>query len=525
MDIPSRALCVFMVIFGVFPTHLAFAADSLPTSTADPTTSPSLSEDTSPPETTTPVSLLKNFLSIKSINPGFKIDNVAETGEAIELENSGEISLPLDKVSLRYRNSDGKSYELYAFPDGSAAIGKIILFRYDKSPEIKAAIAATGDSATVADATYAKTLALTGSFEIVYSADTPDEVIIDSVCWGKSSCPVKKFDSNNPGSLVRESALFPTTPASDPKTSPFTFSADYSPTYDPANPGLYLPKVVDPASEDAETPKSPQCLDLEFSEILAYYADDPADQFLEIYNPTDEKISLVGCVLRYKNKNYDFATTNISSENDSNSSVSPSEFYVYRPKSLRFTKNPNKENTLEIIDVTDESIAKLSYPHGQKKGTAYALISGAWKKTYAPTPGATNIDQEFRTCPLGKVINEKTGNCVKVATVASVKPCPAGKYRNPETGRCKSSAKSKTAKPCKEGYERNPETNRCRKIRKNDGSDYALVPITGDPEKSSFVALGALALLVIAGLAYTAFQFRKELLYFPRKLLANFKKR
>ena len=165
----------------------------------------------------------------------------------------------------------------------------------------------------------------------------------------------------------------------------------------------------------------------------------------------------------------------------------------------------------------------MLYLHGQKKSTSYAFFGydntgqALWRSTYQPTPGAANVYQEFRTCPAGKIINETTGNCVKVATLEPVQDCPAGKYRNPATGRCKNIETATVPTPCKEGYERNPETNRCRKIKTNTGADFALIPETGG-ESQSFIAIWALVALLALGIGYLIFQFRRELIQLLRRI-------
>ncbi len=498
------ALFITLILsFGNIPTHITVATSDDGTAVIPTAAS------------VTPYSLLSENLKIKSINPGFKIDDLAETGELIELENISEASLPLEKVSLRYLNSSGSVFTIFEFPPESYMIGTNIILRYDKSPEIKS-------STHEVDATYAKTLALAGSLELVYDSGTENEAIIDQLCWtGKTDCS-PKFTSANPGSLVR-----------NPETGIFEFDADYTPAF---SGGLKLPESEEPEKseepEEEESPETtellPQCQGIEFSEILTYYSESKSEQFIELYNSTDEIIPLEGCRIKYKNKLYDLVETNISTENSDIANLSPSDFYIYRPSTFTFTKNPSSENTIELIDITDEVVAKLTYPHGQLKGAAYALIFGNWQSTYASTPGSMNLFQEFKTCPLGKIINESTGNCVKASTTSAtnlVTPCPAGKYRNPETGRCKNitSSSSSEKAPCKDGYERNPETGRCRKIKTNDGTDYALVPITGAPEKSSFVAIWALVAVGGLGAIYVLFQFRREIFYFFRRLLAKFK--
>lgn len=120
------------------------------------------------------------------------------------------------------------------------------------------------------------------------------------------------------------------------------------------------------------------------------------------------------------------------------------------------------------------------------------------------------------TCKEGYEYVASAGKCYKA--------CTDGQIRNPETNRCKKAESStSTLKECEEGYERNPETNRCRKIKNNDGADYDVeVPETGGA--TSFIAIGAIIAIVLAGLAFVGFQYRKEIAMFISKHLKKAKK-
>ena len=177
--------------------------------------------------------------------------------------------------------------------------------------------------------------------------------------------------------------------------------------------------------------------------MLSYYDDSKDEQFVEFYNTTSEQILLDGCLLKYKSKTYPL------------SGIVKAEGYLSRYLTdFSITKNPTNSNTLELIDANGEIVDKLTYSNGQRKGTSWALIGydekgeQLWRTTYAPTPGEPNNYQEFRTCDAGKVINEATGNCVKVTTVEP-KTCPAGQYLNPLTGRCRT-IKLTSEKTCKD---------------------------------------------------------------------------
>ena len=422
---------------------------------------------------------------INAINPGYTINGHANTDEFIELINLTDGPLSLTGLSLEYTNSSGNTDQLFEFPEGSTMIGETLLLRLASSPD-----------ATDADLVYTKTLALSaGPLTLTNGTDT-----LSSICWtGKDGC-YTKFNSKNPTSLVwnEESGLY-------------EHSEDYYPTYDANKPGYQAPPT--PANTDEVI--QPKCRGLQFSEVLSYYESDQSEQFIEIYNPLDHDINLAGCQVKYKKKSYNLSGI-----------ISPDHYSARFATDFRLTKNPTSANTIELIDVDGHKIDEITYYNGQKKATAYAWFGfhengeEQWLQTYAPTPGSANDYQQYKTCPEGKVINEATGNCVKASTLDStLAPCPAGKYRNPLTGRCKSLASTtKTLKPCPDGYERNPDTNRCRKIKQNTGANYPLSATESQAVASSFVALGAVLIIIILALVYIGFQFRYEIAKAFRRL-------
>ncbi len=489
---------------------------------------------------------------IRAVNPGYNTDMGKNAGELIELINFSDREISLDNVAIIYTTKpttaspNGKSTILHLFSAGSRFIGHSILLRFFESPEA---------SDENQDLLYDTSLAMTGSLSLVKtpadfdlaSMDQTQPVttfgeITSSVCWNGGDSCLPNFSTT-----VKSRSY--TTILLDNATGAYVHTNDYTPLYDSANTGLYLPPVVDSSdttssvdspggsssssfgsssstkttSGDFDPDAPPACPGLRFSEILTYYADDAAEQFIEFYNSASSSAQLSGCKLRYKKKLYPLTAGPYS--------LPGSSYFVYRP-TIKLTKNPTAENLYELLDVNGTVVDLLNLPHGQKSGTSYALLganadgSPNWQITYAPTPGEPNLYQEFRTCPAGKIINEATGNCVNASKLSSAtKDCGPGKYRNPATGRCKSYSSSSSGQtPCKEGYERNPETNRCRKIRDNNGTDYPVVPLSGTEENTSFIALWALAAVAGLGAIYVLFQFRKEIAYFFRKLLTKIKK-
>jgi len=420
---------------------------------------------------------------IKSINPGYKIDGINNVGEMIEISRkNSDTPISLAGFTVGYTNSSGKEYSLFEFPENSIMAGETILLRLASSPGHE-----------LAAVNYKKTLAFKGGIELKKG----DEVL-DEVCWTNKDDCYKDFNSKSPTTLVRNI-----------ETGLFEHLEEYEPDYDEKS------YFLDEAKEEEEYKRMPsRCKGLRFSEILTYYETSQEEQFIELFNANAEQILMDGCQIRYKNKNYTLKGI-----------IKPEEYFVYYPREFRLTKNPTNQNTLELIDTDEKVIDTMSYPNGQRKGTAYALIGydkkgkPIWRVTYAPTPGEPNNYQEFKTCEKGKVINEATGNCVKV-TEAKVTICKKGQYLNLLTGRCRKIPTNKK-KTCKEGYYLNPDTNRCRKIKENDGADYSLEPENYE-ESSTFVGLYAIIGVVGVGLVYLIFEFRREILKLWRKVCRLF---
>lgn len=299
----------------------------------------------------------------------------------------------------------------------------------------------------------------------------------------------------------------------------------------------YYPEIIESiTTEEPLVEEFPACDGLIISEILSYYVESSAEQFIELYNTSHDAIDMSGCSLVYKNKDYPLA-----------GELQSGEYYIYQNPDLILTKDPTSYNLYALKYASGDIFYEVVLPHGQKKGTSYSIfhpgsVEELWLRTYAPTPGEDNIYQEFQTCEEGKVINPETGNCIKEEVDVEI-VCPEGKYLNPLTGRCKNipvekvttckdgyylnpetgrcnKIKETTVSECPEGYERNPETNRCRKIRQEIDDTYAVADIK--PEEyinpKIFIATGAIIGLAVLGLIYVIFQYRKEIKQFILKV-------
>lgn len=414
---------------------------------------------------------------IKAVNPGYTVDGINNVGEMIEIGRNSDDLVSLAGLSIGYTNSSGNFSVIADLSKYIWTAGETVLLQLASSP-----------GSELAQVRYTKTLALKAGPLTLMRGDE----ILDSVCWNGTEGCYNAFNSSKPATLVRNL-----------ETGDFEFLSDYIPSYS----GVL--ESIDNEPEITEIPSV--CKSVVFSEILSYYETLQSEQFIELYNNGTESIRLDGCFIKYKNKLYPLSGM-----------INPEGYFIRLLSDFKLTKNPTSAGVLELVDADGTIVDKLVYPNGQRKGTSYALIgfdsSGneIWKITYAPTPGEANNYQEFKTCEEGKVINEATGNCVKVTSVAE-KICGEGQYLNILTGRCRKIPTDAGIKECKEGYYLNEETGRCKKIQNNNGAEHALVPETYS-EESSFVALYLILGVVGVGLIYIIYEFRHEILKFFKKI-------
>ena len=399
----------------------------------------------------------------------------------------------MDGYSLVYFNSSGNESGKITFQSGQTLTSERLVLGFAKSPQYLDYQGTTyvynfGSSGLASTA---------GKLQLFHN-----DSLIDEVCWGKLIC-----ENQNRSFSTKEADNHSLVRAED------GFMEE-----------KYYPDIEEVITDPVVQEELPESCGVMITEIFAYYADSPTEQFVEFYNPTeiDQDISL--CEYSYKNKIYQI--TGI---------ISPHAYYVYKNPELTYTKNPTVFNTYSLSGID------TLLPHGQKKNTSYALFnigteSEKWLQTYQVTPGAENVFQEFQTCDDGKVINPETGNCIKEVVeeeltcpegkylnpltgrcknlpVTKTTTCKEGYYLNPETGRCKKNPTAASAKECAEGYELNPDTNRCRKIRENTGTEYPVEEIKEDSYDNPkiFIATGVVVVLILAGIVYVVYQYRKEI--------------
>lgn len=133
---------------------------------------------------------------------------------------------------------------------------------------------------------------------------------------------------------------------------------------------------------------------IQLSEIMVNPAGkDVGNEWLELYNPTDQAVDLVGCQLTDQRVSAGSAD-NLSLP--SGSIIDSRQYWLFRPKTGFFG---NKEQTLTLNWPDGQRLATLSIPLNTTEDMSYAQVDGLWQWTNQPTPGQTNLTSRALPTP------------------------------------------------------------------------------------------------------------------------------
>jgi hypothetical protein len=264
--------------------------------------------------------------------------------------------------------------------------------------------------------------------------------------------------------------------------------------------------------ESADSPSADDgaagCALAVIDELMANPAgSDTGREFVELYNPSLQTISLQGCGLQVDSKSYIFT------DHDHLLAGQYAAFYSDQT-GLVLT---NGGGSIQLLGAIQPAVA---YPElGDSQ--VWVQINGSWQISNQPTPNLANLAVDpaidtltgtklvsLTSCPAGKERNPQTGRCRNVPVAATAKACAANQVRDSQTGRCKKVAATSGPKACAAGQERNPQTGRCRKIVPKT----AKLKLKDDPAasktKPSYLIMLTVGILIVA---YGIYEYRREL--------------
>lgn len=291
----------------------------------------------------------------------------------IELYNQGCDGVDLTgwKIKKRTADSGGKDMDIGTLKKSIPAKG------YFLWENVSANLDDNPDYAT-------KTYYLFNNYSI---ALINDDEIIDSITWGNNS-------NSFAGSLLYADNLQKSETLLRDEDDSFTTEFNYS----PKNSSYVNESALEDCLQDEPEPTpEPEIYSDEIwiNELLPNPADGE-DEYIELYNNSDEKIELKNWSLHDASKSGEY----IFSEKDE---IESEEYLVVYGETFKFALNNGGDEKVTLYDPNGKSVFEITY-HGSKKGVSYNFDGEKWHWSSLLTPGTENIFEEI---PNGKIKIDK----------------------------------------------------------------------------------------------------------------------
>jgi hypothetical protein len=295
------------------------------------------------------------------------------------------------------------------------------------------------------------------SLHLVNSSDKTNPAVEDLVGWGTnapcSETSATAIPSN--GKSIKRYLDCSNLPI-DSNDNSKDFAANQPPSPGTlSNPFLNSCQDNSQQATPAADQSAPTCEGVLISEILPNPSGtDTGNEFIELYNPTSNVVSLQGCSMQTTGNSKIYNLTN---------SMQPGEYHAFYSSETGLSLPNSAGGTAWLLSPTTE-LQAVTYQTDLGDDVSWAIVNNLWQSSFQPTPNASNVLVTTKPCPEGEERNPDTGYCHSVATLttSNLSACPEGQTRNTATNRCRTTvASSTTLSSCKEGQTRNPSTNRC----------------------------------------------------------------
>ena len=224
------------------------------------------------------------------------------------------------------------------------------------------------------------------------------------------------------------------------------------------------------------------CENIQLNEVLV----NSSEQFIELKNNTNKKISLKNCAVEIHLGSLKKSYRKVFTDEE----ILPNSFF-----SINSNTDPDFKllkmglNKISLLDSNNHKIQTVDLKNS-KKDLSWIFDGKEWQQSFKITKNSENIfqpcedgfslnaenhcEKNKKTCQAGYFLNEETDRCNKIKEEKAEqvendekteKKCNDGYFLNTQTNRCNKIPVEKVAvTECREGYVRNPETNRCKKI-------------------------------------------------------------
>jgi hypothetical protein len=297
-----------------------------------------------------------------------QIKGIHANDDFIEIYNPGCTDRDISNWKLRKRIGSGTESSIKVISDGTILHAKSY-FLWSNS-----------DVADMVKADQSTGATLSENYSI---ALIDNEEIIDSITWGANShsfSGTHLYPENPTATQVLKKDInnnFKTELNYSPKNSSFTNSSELD---------LCPKKEPEPKPE----PKT-YSNKIQITELLPY-PDDGDEEYVELYNGSDEKIELGGWSLHDASKSGEY----IFSSADS---INPKEYLAVYGSKYKFALNNSGDESVTLYDPNKTEVFSILY-NGSKKGISYNFDGKDWRWSKFLTPGKENV---FEKIPAGEL--------------------------------------------------------------------------------------------------------------------------
>ena len=210
-----------------------------------------------------------------------------------------------------------------------------------------------------------------------------DDKIVDSITWGENKSPFSP-SYLYPRNLIKLQAL--------KKDSDNNFSIELN--YSPKNSSFVnsAELVLCPKKEPTPIPTPKEYSNkIQINELLP----DPNsgdEEYIELYNGSDEKISLDGWSLHDASKSGEYIFS-------SSAFIEAKKYFVVYKSDFKFALNNSGDESVILVDPDKKEVFKVAYS-GSKKGISYNFNRKDWHWSKFLTPGKENV---FENIPAGEL--------------------------------------------------------------------------------------------------------------------------
>jgi len=195
---------------------------------------------------------------------------------------------------------------------------------------------------------------------------------VDSVTWGTNANPfsdtIAGFNPDALWSLKRNGNTLKLVQNYSPKNSSSAFvEKDELAMCPEPEPKIYSAKIV--INEFLPAPSSEN------------------EEYIELYNSTDENIDLSGYILKDASKSGKYIFPN-------NTKIKPLDYLVIYKKDFKFALNNSGEESITFLDPNKKIVSTVSYS-GSKANVSYDFDGKGWRQSKFLTPGKKNKFNNF----------------------------------------------------------------------------------------------------------------------------------